>query len=304
MLVRINNMKKDFDYAYYLVAFVDVLGQKEAFQGITDLPKNDEAQKKLIKAHSSTVLFVEELREWFDDFFSSYTEIKDSEFKVPEEKKEQFDEMRKSILNHARFSDCLQFSVPLVSDKKYYSPCVNGIFGILGACGGMLILSLAKKKPFRAGIDVGIATELSSGEVYGPGFFNAYTLESKIAQHPRIVIGDTLINFLLNLSHKNSQIPNQTKEDVELCKMLADNCLQMIIKDLDGHFILDYLGQNFRDNFTKNLAADGQEANEKAFKLAFDFIEKEYEKLNKDRNEKLSSRYFMLYNYFKSRLNL
>ncbi|MBU4258823.1 MAG: hypothetical protein KKC39_05965 [Candidatus Omnitrophica bacterium] len=293
-------MKKDFNYWYYLVAFIDILGQKEAFQGINDLPKNEDEKEKLIRAHSHTALFVEELRGGFDDYFNAYTEIKESEFKVPEEKKEQFDEMRKSILKHARFSDCLQFFVPL-ENKKYHSPCANGVFGILGACGGMLLWSLARGKPFRAGIDVGIATELSSGEVYGPGFFNAYTLESKIAQYPRIVIGNHLINYLVNLSHKNPQLPNQTKEDVELCNIIADSCLKMIGQDLDGQYILDYLGDKFFEIFTKHLSNEEKGLNSKVFKLAFDFVESEYNKQKENRDQKLAFRYFMLYSYFKSK---
>ena len=293
-------MKEKSNYCYYLVAFIDILGQKEAFQGINGLPKNDEENKKLINAHSQTVEFVEDLREWFDDFFNAYTEERKSEEKVPKEKQKQFDEMRKSVLKTARFSDCIQAFVSLES-HRYHSPCINGIFGILGACGGMMVLSLARKKPFRAGIDVGIGTELSTGEVYGPGFFNAYKLESKIAQYPRIVIGDELINYLMNLSKKSQQFPGQTKEDIGLCKIMADNCLKMVVKDIDGHNILDYLGDIFLENFIKNLDHEGKVSTIEAFKMAFDFIENEYKERKKNRDSKLAPRYFMLYSYFKCR---
>lgn len=294
-------MKNDFNYCYYLVAFIDVLGQREAFEGINDLPKNEEEKQKLIKAHSETAIFIEELRGWFDDYFNAYTEERESQFKVPEGKKEQFDAMRKSILKHTRFSDCIQAFVPLQSET-YHSPCINGVFGVLGACGGMLLLSLAKKKPFRAGVDIGIATELTTNEVYGPGFFNAYALESKIAQYPRIVIGDNLINYLMNLSHEVQQLPNQTIEDIKLCKVMADNCLKMIVRDLDGYYILDYLGGYFFDSFTKHLPANEKGSNLRIFKLAFDFIEGEYKKQRNARDKKLAARYFMLYNYFKAKL--
>lgn len=294
-------MKKDFNYCYYLVAFIDVLGQKEAFEGIKDLPKNEEEKQKLIKAHSETAIFIEELRDWFDDYFNAYTKERESQFKVPEAKKEQFDEMSKSILKHTRFSDCIQAFVSLQSEK-YHSPCINGVFGVLGACGGMLLLSLARKKPFRAGIDIGIATELTTNEVYGPGFFNAYALESKIAQHPRIIIGDNLINYLMDLSRKIQQLPNQAPEDIELCKIMADSCLKMIIKDLDGYYILDYLGNKFIDNFTGHLSEDEKESMSETFKLAFNFVEEEYKKRRDARDEKLATRYFMLYNYFKAKL--
>lgn len=295
-------MKENFNYCYYLVAFIDVLGQKEAFHGINDLPQTEEEKQRLIKAHSETVLFIEELRGWFDDYFKAYTDQKESQFKVPEAKKEQFDEMRKVVLKHTRFSDCIQAFVPLQSEK-YHSPIMNGVFGILGACGGMLLLSFARKKSFRAGIDIGIATELEPNEVYGPGFFNAYALESKIAQYPRIVIGDQLINYLMNLSKKNMQIPGQTAEDIELCKIVADSCLKMLVRDLDGFYILDYLGFQFADNFLKHLSDEEKKKTSTALDLAFDFVENEYKRLRDARDQKLASRYFMLYNYFKSKRN-
>ncbi|GAI75537.1 unnamed protein product, partial [marine sediment metagenome] len=104
--------------------------------------KYEEEKQKLIQAHSQTVLYIGELRGWFDDYFKAYTEERESQVKVPEAKKEQFDEMRKSILKHTRFSDCIQAFVPLQSEK-YHSPCINGVFGVIGACGGMLLPSLA-----------------------------------------------------------------------------------------------------------------------------------------------------------------
>lgn len=293
-------MKDSFNYAYYLVAFIDVLGQKEAFNGIKDIPNTEEGKKKLIKAHSETVLFVEDLREWFDDYFNAYTEDKESIYQVPSDKKALFDEMRKSVLKHTRFSDCIQAFVPLQSGK-YHSPCINGVFGVLGACGGMFLLSLARRKSLRIGIDIGIATELTTNEVYGPGFFNAYTLESKIAQYPRIVIGGTLINYLMNLSHKNPQFPDQIREDIEHCKVIADNCLTMVVRDLDGFNMLDYLGKNFVDNFTRHIPEDQKEDSSKVFEMAFRFVEDEFKRLRNSRDQKLSTRYFMLYNYFKTK---
>ena len=294
-------MKNNFNYCHYLVAFIDVLGQKESFAGINDIPKTEEEKEKLKKAHSETVLFIEELRGWFDDYFNAYTQEKESKYEVPKEKKEQFDEMRKNILKHTRFSDCIQASVPL-QGEKYHSPCINGVFGVLGACGGMLLLSLARKKPFRAGIDVGIATELTTNEVYGPAFFNAYTLESKIAEYPRIVIGDTLIQYLVNLSRGTPQFRNQTKEDIALCKVMAENCLGMITRDSDGYFILNYLGNKFINNIIKNSPGNEEESTSKIFQLAFNFVESEYKKRRDARDKKLASRYFMLYSYFKSKL--
>ena len=59
-------MKKDHNYGNYLVAFIDILGQKEAFQGINSVPAEGEEdlKEKLSEAHEQTVHFVEVFREY------------------------------------------------------------------------------------------------------------------------------------------------------------------------------------------------------------------------------------------------
>jgi len=293
-------MKNGYDYGYYLVAFVDVLGQKEAFRDINTIPQTEEEQQKLLIAHKQTVGFVEKFRARFNDFFNSCTKERESQFAVPQDKKELFNSMRKSILKYTSFSDCIQAYVPLRSEE-YHSQCINGVFGIFGACGCMLLLSLSENKSFRAGLEVGIGTELGSNEFYGPAFFNAYALESKIAKFPRIVIGEELINYLMNLKSGIKQMPNQKDEDVQACKMMADNCLKMIVKDVDGYYILDYLGEQFFNNLTKSLSDDRRKEYIKICRGAFNFVEQEYNRRKEAKDEKLAIRYFILYNYFQAK---
>ena len=75
--------------------------------------------------------------------------------------------------------------------------------------------------------------------------FGTYELESKVAEYPRIVIGQERINYLTQLTNGHKQLPEQDKEDIDLCKLMATRCLKMIVQDLDGVPILDYLGKEF-----------------------------------------------------------
>ncbi len=293
-------MMRNANYGYYVGAFVDILGQKEAFQGINHLPRNEEEKRKLEEVDENTACVIERFRQRFGEFFAGYMKEAGSRVEVPKAAKKQFEAMRKCSLEVKFVADNLQYVVPLQSEE-YHSPCINGVFGILGACGGMLLMFLAEGKPFRAGIDVGIGTRLRDGEVYGSAVFNAYALESKIAQYPRIVIGGNLINYLGCLSHKVQQLPNQTPEDIEWCKKLAECCLKMVVPDIDGHNILDYLGDNFQKNYTENLSGDMKELNVECFKKAFNFVESEYKKQRDAVNSKLATRYYMLYSYFQAR---
>ena len=292
-----NSSKDNINYHYYLLAFIDVLGQKDAFQKIENQPLTDN-HPDLIEAHKQTAFFVETLRTSFKDFFDAYTANKEPSVKVPTEKMGQFKEMLKSELKHQRFSDSIQAYVCL-KKNKHHSNAINGVFGVLVACGSMLLLSLASKKPFRAGIEIGLGTELENGEIYGPVLYKAYELESKVAEYPRIVIGKELINYLSSLATAHEQFPGQEKEDIEWCKLIATNCLKMIVHDLDGVPILDYLGPDFLRSINKN--PDRAKELEGVFKQALQFIESEYLKRKQAGDKKLALRYYLLMNYFKTK---
>jgi len=289
--------KGNINYYYYLVAFIDILGQKEAFQNLEGQSLKDN-HPRLIEAHKQTVWFVENLRNGFKDFFEAYTEEREPSVKVAPEKMEQFKAMLKSNLKHQRFSDCIQAYVCLHTDK-YHSNAVNGVFGTLLACGGMLVLSLAMKKAFRVGIEVGLGTELDNGEIYGPVLYKAYALENKVAKYPRIVIGRELLNYLTTLAKGYPQLPTQAKEDIKLCRVMATNCLKMIVNDLDGVPILDYLGKHFLRSINKN-STRAKEFN-KVLSQAFQFVESEYKKRREAGDRKLAVRYYLLLNYFKAK---
>jgi len=289
--------KGNINYYFYLLSFIDVLGQKEVFRELENEDLSDN-HPKLIEAHKQTALFVEKLRSGFKDFFDAYTADKEPSVKIPLEKMDQFKAMLKSNLKHQRFSDSIQAYVCLHTDK-YHSNAINGVFGALLACGGMLLLSLASKKAFRAGVEVGLGTELDNGEIYGPVLYKAYELESKVAEYPRIVVGRELINYLTTLANAHEQLPEQTKEDVELCKLMATNCLKMIVRDLDGVPILDYLGAEFLQSINEN--SERAKEFEGVFKLALAFVESEYSKRKQAGDKKLALRYYLLLNYFKAK---
>ena len=59
----------------------------------------------------------------------------------------------------------------------------------------------------------------------------------------RVALGDDLMEYLKSLSQRQQQCNEQDEEDIEVCKRMADVCMNMIVSDLDGRMILDYLGK-------------------------------------------------------------
>lgn len=137
--------------------------------------------------------------------------------------------------------------------------------------------------------------------MYGSVSYQVYHLESKIAKYPRIVIGDELCSYLFSLSKGIKQFPEQKEEDIKLCKSLAEACLKMVIKDIDGQPILDYLGDSFKKNLN-NSPLEGKMTYDETVNKAFQFVEEEYLKRKNTKDNKLALRYYLLYNYFKARI--
>lgn len=289
----------DINYNYCLVAFVDVLGQKEAFKEngkYLDLiynPTNDAEilTRKLVGAHKKTIVAIDHLRRFFNSYFSAFLEERPLLVKIPEKVVGEFLEMRKvSHIDIKGFSDSILISCPFNS-TKYFSNVMNGVHAALMACGAMFIFALSTKMPIRIGVDVGFVSKLENGEVYGPALFRAYELESIHAGYPRILLGRTLIDFLANLSLEYPQIKDQTNYDLKWCKGLADECLKVILKESDEIYVLNYLDESFLNSFRQDVVNLDQ--------MIIDsekFIEDQCVAFKND--EKLSQRYQLMRKFF------
>lgn len=144
--------------------------------------------------------------------------------------------------------------------------------------------------PIHGGIDLSLAMDIDDNELYGPAIARAYTIESKIAFYPRIVIGDELIRYL------NAITSNQTKTAGEIAHAkFAATALNFLAQDDDGNAFLDYLGDDIRNTLS-------DQATLKVVKTAHEFVIKKSIEYKECRNSKLGFRYTLLRNYFESRL--
>src|SRR5437867_4433604 len=182
-------------FQFYLVAFIDVLGQKQAFEGVHRLPQSERDREQLVRALKETVAFVEAFREGFTSFFKNFSKSTEILKTIPPEKRGLFRKLRKTEINIRGFSDFVIAEVSLRGPDRAYI-AVNSIGGVLAAAGSMMLVSLSLRHAIRGGIDVGLGIRLRSGEVYGPVLNHAYHLESTVAQHPRLVVGEGLLHYL------------------------------------------------------------------------------------------------------------
>ena len=129
---------------------------------------------------------------------------------------------------------------------------------------------------------------IEDNEIYGPALARAYGLESKVAQYPRIVIGEELTRYLQAVATQQAQ----ANEDI-VNASLAQKAFGMLAIDDDGCTFLDWLGHDIRASFKNRNEPVGK---------AYEYVIQESIKHKENKNSKLGFRYTLLRNYMESRL--
>lgn len=273
--------KRIYKLGHHLVAFLDVLGQRDKFRGLKK-PTSEREEDEVKEVLRQTAGFVTELRTVFQNQFEAF------EAGTPNMRRHTKEGVRPSFTG---FSDSFVTSVPLREEGHELVPVVTVFSGLSAACVVMLT-ALASKHPLRGGIDVGLATEIGPGEIYGTALERAYLLESRVAKYPRLVIGDELWRYLnAALTHFESQTTPVAKAITAIVK----KTMQMIVTDADGHRILDYLGPVAAENA-------GPDHGQLMIQPAYNFVLAEQKLMLEKGDPELIGRYVLLRRYFEPRL--
>ena len=278
--------KRNLNLGHHLVAFLDVLGQRERFREIR-LPRNPEEATAVGEVLRQTAGFVLDLREAFAEQFWNFeagaTSLMQRHTKEP---------VRPKFVG---FSDSFVTSVSLRNEGGNLVGIVN-VFSALSAAAVVTLISLASNHPLRGGIDVGLASEIGPQEIYGPVLLSAYLLESQEARYPRIVIGDELWRYF-NAALANFQA--QTTPVARAIAAITERMMGLIATDSDGKRILDYLGQTM----VLHAGPGGGQKNH-LVRPAYAFVLAEQKKVIEGKNPKLIERYEIFRRYVESRLPL
>ncbi len=228
------SIKKEFrSIAFYVAAYIDLLGQRSRLRKLNTLPKPEEEYGEHKSIWAETFGAVIKLRDRFEELYGQYwTKTKTAKLHIP----------RRKMGIHS-LADGLVIYIPLYQSKDI-STGINlvtifeGIQSMLRLCASVMYLQLMDKKPVRGGIDLGISLEMHKTGIYGRAPFEAYELESRKAGYPRIVVGENIVN-LLDSSLRDCEIIND--DYARTAKGLIELCSKMIIKDHDGCLILDWM---------------------------------------------------------------
>lgn len=281
----IKNTNDKLIFGHYLVAFVDLLGQRGKLRKLDALPSDEGGPEyqEFVQIVKDTVGAVDDLQQTARNYFSSFMDEEESNILnlVPGIKR-----LNNTEIKFQHFSDGLVIYVPLRTDENY-SPS-KSVYGALAACGGLCLLGLAKERPVRIGVSIGVAAELRDNELYGKAVADAYELESFVAQYPRVVVSDDVFNYLRGYADQNCSEQNL---DCQITMKTAQAGLEILGRDFDGRVIINYLGESFKNNIMGN-------SDNFVFERAYDFVNKQLEIHQKSQNTKLAFRYSLLHGYF------
>ncbi len=280
-------------FGYHVVCLIDVLGQKQKLARWASLPDGGQITPDFIDALKQTAGIVLSFRSQFIDYFKRLSQCTMPEklVELPKAQQERYQRLKNCEVPVERFSDTFVFSSQIGSSHGDAS--VTPMYRILGTCCYAMLVSLAAKLPVRGAVTVGAGGMLEDGSFYGPALAEAHQLESEVAKYPRVVVSQTACEFLAD-----GQAYSMDRETAEIMGKIAGICRSFIWQDVDGCWIVDFLGEGLRDLLGSNTGMTV------AVKMAYDFVRAQAEQFRKSKNVKLALRYHLLQQYIESRLHL
>ena len=181
--------------ANYCISFVDILGQRDEYKGEGFLPQSKNEIEFFLNKIKKTINPIYTLQKDSSKYWERALSYKGTlKNTLSEAQQKQYDQIREIKVNQQRWSDGMVFFVAL-NQENVKCP-ITGVFYILGVVGGLCFVGLSRKHPIRGSLDISWGVELHPGELYGAAVANAYEIESKVAQYPRIVIGERVVDYL------------------------------------------------------------------------------------------------------------
>lgn len=241
---RINFADEGFIIRYYLVAFIDILGQREKLQKLSTLPAEVGEKADFIEAVKGTIGQIVSFRKVFTGFFDAATKQRPVPDGLNSEERRMYSEIqegaRKFKPQMLQFSDSILIFVPLSDESE--NIWVDGVFATLFSLPGAFLAMASKGVFFRGGLEIGLASNIGSRDIYGPVLMDAYKLESDVARYPRVVVGKELVQFLNTMI----QFKPQNAFD-EIQKNLSIICWDFLLKDSDEQYIVHTLSGRYKN---------------------------------------------------------
>jgi len=281
-------MSKTIYIGYYFVALIDIVGQRDKLKQLEKLPRNDVENQRVAHILNETSEYVKELRRQFNTLFNASEKATGLLDGLNTEQRAWAEQRKQNHMWRRGFSDSYVMTVPCYYESSWGAHSLDIYRSLFSIC-GLFIWALAMKKPFRGSVEVGLGTEISPGEVYGPVNIRVFELE-KHAGYPRIVVGNGLMNHLDDLERRclDNLEGRHTKQSIK-------NCRELVTTDHTDTLILDPMGEGVK-SVPGAVAPD-------MIKRSYEFVISQEEFFSKS-DRKLHGYYRQLRKYCESRLTV
>ena len=280
------------EVGHYVVGLFDLMGQSTELEGLRRLPAGDNERAVYTEKVTAVLKKVREFRNVFGSLLESFTKPQ-TQGRPPftPEQDARLKRWHGAPIQMMQFSDTVVTFVPIWKSDGELT--MSGLAYMLRAAAGTIVLEHGNHVPIRGAIDIGAAIDFEPGEIYGPALAAAHGLESKLADWPRILVGQGAVDFISHCSSLSGAEPEH-----EMNRQMARLCSDLIMQDIDGLMALDYLSERFHQE-TWEILKGAQ-----AFERGYSFAKGEHERFRNKRDSKLALRYDRLAQYYESRARI
>jgi hypothetical protein len=247
---------KDTHWCYYAAAYFDLLGQSNQLASISAIPVEnsppDDASDfwKLLKATAGRIRgFRELLVSYWSASLAAEDKIRGTSDTETARLRTVLNDLRSRPLLFQGFSDTVMVFISL---HGLSAPAqVAAVDTLLRSCSILMPCALAGGLAPRGAVEIGTGIEIFKGEIYGPVLLSCHTLESQVADWPRIVAGPGLADFLRTYVRTQPATPEESA-----ARAWAASVARWIRTDDAGVLYLDYLSHHILEQFDNPLFAD------------------------------------------------
>ena len=243
--------KGEFSVQWYAVAFVDLLGASNAFEGLDDAFHPGLDKTEVVAAVHRAIWPISWLRTAFEDDFvrEPGPELRlESSKRLSDSEQQRLKRFLETEIVFQAFSDCLLLSVPLAESGRHVP--IQSVETLMGGCAALAPTVMASGPEMHEGaavalrgaVELGVGTEYFPGEVMSAGLVRSHALEQGVARWPRVVVGARLLEYL----QAHAGLRGSGQED-KFMREMAGRALSIVAEDDDGVPFLHYLAPVLRE---------------------------------------------------------
>ena len=286
-----DNKKSEYKFEYFVVCFIDLLGQSNHLKKWSKFAFPETEEQKVKNAIFDSVGSIFKVREQFEHFFNSFNNdgnlSSHFNYLASNELHEQLQRSKECKLGIQQFSDSFVFYAPLFN--TYGDRTIAPLTQMLLACAIVTQESLLYQIPLRGAVTIGTGVELEPGNFYGPALAKAYEIERSSACYPRVLIDFEVEDFINSGSYSDHHDMNRVMSGISrrICKQLIhhEKC------EPYGYAMVDFMSE-----YINNITNDDPDLNQQTADCMYNFAVKEFKKFSKS-NLKLAYKYRRLLNY-------